>query len=61
VPIKPVARDSHTARLSDLTRLYVVRTYMEADVALVERALQVTWLPESWKAHPRDRVRNVAT
>lgn len=59
--ITPVARDSNAVRVSDLTRLYVARTYTEAEVALVEKALQVTWLPESWKEHLRDRVRNVAT
>jgi MOSC domain-containing protein YiiM len=59
--ITPVARDSRAVRVSDLTRLYVARAYTEADFALIEKALQVVWLPESWKEHLRDRVRNVGT
>jgi len=50
-----VSRDPHRVRVADITRLYVAKTFGRDDLAIVERALQVAALPESWKAHLRER------
>jgi MOSC domain-containing protein YiiM len=55
--IVPVARHDAGVSIADITRLYIARTYRPADVALIERALQVESLPESWKEHFRRRRR----
>lgn len=49
------ARDANAVRVSDITRLYIAKTHDGDDEALVERALRVASLPESWKQHLRDR------
>jgi len=51
-----IARDPIGVPVSEITRLYVEKRYGDADVSLVRRALQVAALPESWKAHFRERV-----
>ena len=51
-----VGRDPHGVRVADITRLYVAKTFSRDDVEVVRRALQVAALPESWKAHFRDRL-----
>jgi len=55
-PIAPLERDPAAARISDVTRLYVAKTYGPAEVTLVERALSVAALPDSWKQHLRKRL-----
>ena len=51
-----VARDVNAVPVSDITRLYVAKTFSEDDVASVRRALQVAALPESWKKYFRERL-----
>jgi len=55
-PITLVARDPLAVRVSEITRLYVTKTYSRDDVAAVRTALRVAALPESWKEHLRDRL-----
>jgi MOSC domain-containing protein YiiM len=56
-----VAREPHAIPVAEVTRLYTLKTYGDADVATVERALQVAALPESWKAYLRERLEKIAT
>jgi MOSC domain-containing protein YiiM len=49
-------RDPDGVRVADITRLYVRKTFSEADVATIRRALRVAALPESWKAHFQQRL-----
>jgi len=59
--ITMVARDSNAVPVSDITRLYVARSFSDDDVASVRRALHVAALPESWKEYFRDRLREMNT
>ena len=54
--VKVVARDPNAVPVSEITRLYVAKRYEDADVASLQRALRVEALPESWKAHLRERM-----
>jgi hypothetical protein len=51
-----MSRDPHAVPVSDITRLYVAKTYSGDDVAAVRRALRVAALPESWKGYFRERL-----
>jgi MOSC domain-containing protein YiiM len=53
-----IARDPNAVPVSEITRLYVAKRYCEADVASLQRALQVKALPESWKEYFRERMEN---
>jgi MOSC domain-containing protein YiiM len=54
--IKLISRDENAVPISEITRLYVAKSYGEDDVASVRRALQVATLPESWKEYFRERL-----
>ena len=54
--ITEVARDAEAIPVSEVTRLYVAKTYSAEDVASVRRALRVAALPESWKGYFRERI-----
>ena len=54
--ITVIARDSNVVRVSDITRLYVAKTFSDEDVESVQRALRVAALPEPWKEYFRDRL-----
>jgi MOSC domain-containing protein YiiM len=54
--IKLLARDSHGVPVTEITRLYVAKRYSEEDAASVQRALQVSSLPASWKDYLRERL-----
>jgi MOSC domain-containing protein YiiM len=54
--IKAIARDPNAVLVSEITRLYIAKTYGDADVVSIRRALQVAALPESWKSHLRERL-----
>ena len=54
-----VDRDPHRVRVADITRLYVAKTFSRDDVVTVRSALRVAALPESWKAHLRERLATV--
>lgn len=47
--------------VSEITRLYVAKSYRDEDLAAIERAVQVEALPQSWKKYFRERMqRSVA-
>jgi MOSC domain-containing protein YiiM len=52
----PIARDPHGVTVAEILRLYVAKTYSDADVAAVQRVLQANALTESWKEHFRERL-----
>lgn len=52
--IDVIARDPNAVPISEITRLYLAKTYSSKDLAVVNRALQVTALPASWKRHFRE-------
>jgi MOSC domain-containing protein YiiM len=51
-----IARDPNQVPVSEITRLYIAKRFDEDDLASVRRALRVAALPESWKAHFRERL-----
>jgi MOSC domain-containing protein YiiM len=57
--ITSISRDPHAVPVSEITRLYLAKTYTADDIASVRRALQVTALPESWKDHFQERLQRV--
>ena len=54
--IAVLSRDPNGVTVSEITRLYVAKTYQPDAVASVRRALQVDALPESWKDYFRERL-----
>jgi MOSC domain-containing protein YiiM len=48
--------DRNRIPIAEVTRLYVTKQYDESDTASVNRMLEVRALPESWKAHFRERL-----
>jgi MOSC domain-containing protein YiiM len=52
-----IEREANAVAVSEITRLYVVKRYGEAEVSAVRRALGVKELPESWKEYFRERLR----
>ena len=54
--IKVASVDPLRVPVSEITRLYAEKRYSDSDVALVQRALQVSALPESWKEYFRARL-----
>jgi MOSC domain-containing protein YiiM len=54
--IKVIARDPNAVPVSEITRLYVLKRYGDADLTPVQRALRVAALPESWKQYFRARL-----
>lgn len=55
--IERVAQHAIQVRVADITRLYVVKKFTPADVRLIQTALEVPALPESWKNYFRDRLK----
>lgn len=54
--MRVVSMDALRVPVSEITRLYAEKRYSDRDVALVQRALQVPALPESWKEYFRARL-----
>jgi MOSC domain-containing protein YiiM len=54
--IKEISRDPNRVSISEINRLYRARTYTNADIEVLRRALQVAAFPESWKEDFRDRL-----
>lgn len=54
--IQAIARDPNGVPVSEITRLYVAKSYAAKDVASLRRALRVTAFPESWKEYFRERL-----
>jgi MOSC domain-containing protein YiiM len=59
--IKVIAREPSAVPVSEITRLYVVKRYGEAEISAVRRALGVKELPESWKVYFRERLRHAGS
>jgi MOSC domain-containing protein YiiM len=59
--IKVIAREPNAVPVSEITRLYVVKRYGEAEISAVRRALGVKELPGSWKEYFRERLRRAAS
>jgi MOSC domain-containing protein YiiM len=51
-----VARDPGGVPVSEITRLYVAKSFSDADVVSVRRAMEVAALPETWKSYFRERL-----
>jgi len=51
-----LARDPHRVRIGEITRLYIEKTFGADDIAIVRNALGIAALPDSWKAHFRERL-----
>ncbi len=58
--IAAIAREPNAVAVSEITHLYVVKRYGEAEISAVRRALGVKELPESWKEYFRERLRHAA-
>jgi MOSC domain-containing protein YiiM len=54
--IRVIAHDPNAVPVSEITRLYVAKRYGEDDLSLLQRALRVKALPESWKEYFRGRL-----
>lgn len=54
--IKPLAEDAQAVTVSEIIRLYIAKRYSDLDVKSLRRAIQVTVLPESWKAYFAERL-----
>ncbi len=55
--IELLGRDANEVSVSEITRLYVAKSYTEEDKGAVRRALQVASLPDSWKDWLRERLK----
>ena len=55
--MKMIAREANAVPVSEITRLYVVKRYGEAEIGAVRRALRVAELPDGWKKYFRERLR----
>jgi len=55
--MKVIAQEANAVAVSEITHLYVVKRYGEAEIRAVRRALRVEELPESWKEYFRERLR----
>jgi MOSC domain-containing protein YiiM len=54
--IKLIAQDPNRVPVSEITRLYIAKSYGNDDLALLDRALRIGSLPDSWKGHFRERL-----
>lgn len=59
--IRTINHDPNGVPISQITRLYAEKGYSAADLAWVQRALQVAALPESWKEYFRKRLQQIPT
>jgi MOSC domain-containing protein YiiM len=58
--ISVISRDLNAIPVSEVTRLYVAKKYVDSDVTRMRRALRVAELPEGWKQHFRDRLEEIS-
>lgn len=54
--MKVIARDANAVAVSEITRLYVLKSFAKDDVTATRRALRVDALPASWKHYFEDRL-----
>jgi MOSC domain-containing protein YiiM len=57
--MKMISRDPNGFPVSEVTHLYALKSYSDADVARVQRTLQAEALPESWKEYFRQRLQQI--
>jgi MOSC domain-containing protein YiiM len=58
--MKLIEREANAVPVSEITRLYGVKRYGEAEIRAARQALRVSELPESWKEYFRERVRQAS-
>ena len=54
--MSPLSQDPNAVPVSAITQLYITKLYSEDDRDLLQRALRVAALPESWKEYFRERL-----
>jgi MOSC domain-containing protein YiiM len=54
--IRLLARDPNGVPVSEVTRLYIAKSYDDDDVASLHHVLRVAALPDSWKDYFRERL-----
>ncbi|HSC45657.1 MAG TPA: MOSC domain-containing protein [Candidatus Acidoferrum sp.] len=54
--IKPLSRDENAVPVSEITRLYVAKSYGPAEATLLNRVMKVDALPDSWKDYLSERL-----
>jgi MOSC domain-containing protein YiiM len=54
--IEVLSRDAHAVSIAEITRLYVTKRYHDADLDVIQRALEIDALPDSWKDYVRERL-----
>src|ERR1700678_1313409 len=54
--MKVISRDPNSVSISEIVRLYTMKRFGGAEVAVVERASRVATFPESWKEYLQERV-----
>jgi MOSC domain-containing protein YiiM len=54
--IKVISRDPNGVPVSEIIRLYAGKRYSNADVASLERIVQIAAVPESWKEYFRQQL-----
>jgi MOSC domain-containing protein YiiM len=57
--IAVIARDPNRVPVSEVTRLYIAKSYGQDEVSSIQRASRVKALPESWKAYFQQRLQEV--
>ena len=51
-----IAQDENSVAVSEITRLYVAKRFVPEDVHLLQRAMRVVALPQSWKDYFAERM-----
>jgi len=54
--MRSISQDANAVPVSEITRLFSVKSFSSDDVRSVEHALQVEALPDSWKDYFRERL-----
>ncbi len=54
--IELIARDANRVGVSDITRLYVTKSYTDSDLEALRRAVRMDALPGNWKGHLQERL-----
>lgn len=57
--MRPLAQDPNAVPVSAITQLYIAKRYSSDDLQVMQRALHVAALPESWKEYFRERLEQV--
>lgn len=51
-----LSRDPHAVPVSEITRLFVTKSYTAADIATIDRLNKIPAVPDDWKSYFADRV-----